>query len=281
MGQRLLPLFAPILAMPRSRTIASLALILVSSISPTALAQSASGTLRGVVRTTEGNPLAGVQLELRPTNRRISTDSIGAFELTGLAARDYIVTLQRTGYASDSATVTIGTDELVLRDFRLSRQTDLPTVAVTEREAVSLDMADLAAHRKEGLGDFITRADLEARPGSRLVDIMRSKTTRLKMVRFCGQVAFASTMGSMVRLQPSDTPRNGGCGAPKECYAQIFVNGIRVYATNWSGLPPNIDQYRPEQIEAIEVYYGGASTPLRFGGTGATCGTIVMWLRRT
>jgi len=64
------------------------------------------------------------------------------------------------------------------------------------------------------------------------------------------------------------------------CYMQVLVEGMRVYWYDRSTLPPNIDEYQLSQIEAIEVYHGGAETPSRFSGTGAGCGTILIWLKR-
>ena len=34
---------------------------------------------------------------------------------------------------------------------------------------------------------------------------------------------------------------------------------------------------RASDVAAMEVYPGGASVPIRFGGTGASCGAIVLW----
>ena len=43
--------------------------------------------------------------------------------------------------------------------------------------------------------------------------------------------------------------------------------------------PPDIDSFLPEHIAAIEYYAGPATTPTEFAGTGASCGTIVIWTR--
>lgn len=65
-----------------------------------------------------------------------------------------------------------------------------------------------------------------------------------------------------------------------ECYLQIFLDGVRVYSMTLPGLPPRIEQYTVNGLEAIELYSGGAQVPSQYGGTGAACGTLVLWSRR-
>jgi hypothetical protein len=66
------------------------------------------------------------------------------------------------------------------------------------------------------------------------------------------------------------------------CYYQLIVDGSRVYSYDRSTttLPPDINEFLVDQIEAVEVYAGGAQTPAKYNATGSACGTVVIWHKR-
>jgi outer membrane receptor for Fe3+-dicitrate len=66
--------------------------------------------------------------------------------------------------------------------------------------------------------------------------------------------------------------------ATKWCYYQIYIDGVRVYTPD-SGEPPDLDTFRPNDFDAVEIYRGLAETPPQYGGTGASCGTVLFWSR--
>ena len=55
------------------------------------------------------------------------------------------------------------------------------------------------------------------------------------------------------------------------CSIQYFVDGMPY--------PGTIDDFRPDDIEYMEVYADGATVPTQFGGARAGCGVIVLWTR--
>ena len=46
-----------------------------------------------------------------------------------------------------------------------------------------------------------------------------------------------------------------------------------------AGDPPDMDTYRPNDYDGVEVYRGLAQTPPAYAGTGAVCGTVLFWSR--
>ena len=60
----------------------------------------------------------------------------------------------------------------------------------------------------------------------------------------------------------------------------VWQDGLRIYTPGRGGSPPDLNDYPVSQLEAIEIYRGEAETPADLGGTGAGCGTIVLWTRR-
>jgi hypothetical protein len=154
-------------------------------------------------------------------------------------------------------------------------------VRIVATGAVSSELEGFYERRATGIGQFITRETFDQRSGSTLSEVLRSRTTRLKYVpRACSNGVAIVGSDAPVDLMPAQKVGQGMCTMTAACFAQLFVDGVRLYSYDRFSLPPNIDEIQPTQVEAIEIYHGGAETPARFGGTGAACGTIVVWLRR-
>jgi hypothetical protein len=65
------------------------------------------------------------------------------------------------------------------------------------------------------------------------------------------------------------------------CYAQVYLDNIPLYRGPGDNAPvPNLRQYAPEQIEAIEYYASPAQTPVKYQTLNSPCGVLVMHTRR-
>jgi hypothetical protein len=61
----------------------------------------------------------------------------------------------------------------------------------------------------------------------------------------------------------------------------IYLDGIKVYKPDRDGdLQSILSQITTMDIEAIEVYKGGASVPAAYAGSDAQCGVILIWSKR-
>jgi len=127
------------------------ALLAVSILACATTAFAAPG-VRGVVRTMQ-SPLAGVHVVIPEAGRYAETDSLGRYDLGGLAPGLYGVTLVAIGYESASGTVTVRADS-------------------------SSDAADwlLKPLRPDGggVGSFPATPPLSPLPGSAQVDSLRA-----------------------------------------------------------------------------------------------------------
>ena len=87
--------------------VATLLLALLAAGSATA---QQTGTIRGTVVDVSGNALPGVSVTVTGPDVReqAATDTAGAYEFTGLAAGDYVVTATLFGYASRELQVSVG-----------------------------------------------------------------------------------------------------------------------------------------------------------------------------
>jgi hypothetical protein len=174
------------------------------------------------------------------------------------------------------------TEDTIEATIVLHRQPTALAPVVTETTPVPPpSIADFEARRKVGIGTFITQAELTKHSGDRVSDVLRGRITGVRYVeRSCGGLALANGAPATVALSDSKPIAVAGCTVPKLCYFQLYVDGVHMYSYDGATLPPDIDQFLLDQVEAIEVYGGGARTPAPFNSTGAACGTIVVWLKR-
>jgi hypothetical protein len=130
----------------------------------------------------------------------------------------------------------------------------LPQVTVEATPLAPLWIRDFERRRGTGRGQYVTRAEIEARNYNRLSDVMQ---VMRGVTLDCG----GGGSGCQVRM----------VRAPMQCYPEYWVDGQLNNA--WGPVVPVRD------IEALEVYTGPSDTPGEFAGRNAGCGTIVIWTR--
>ena len=99
-------------------------------------AQTTTGSLRGAIRGSEGNPVTDATIIARSVNsgmlRSAVTNSDGYYNLAGLRPDRYVVTVRRIGYSAREDTVSVLIGQTITRDYRLSAATTtLEAVVVT------------------------------------------------------------------------------------------------------------------------------------------------------
>lgn len=118
------------------RVFALLAAFTFATAWSTADAQTTTGSIRGAVRGTEGNPVTDATIFARSvtagTERSTVTNSDGYYNLAGLRPDRYAVTVRRIGYSARVDTVAVLIGQALTRDYRLSAATaTLDAVVVT------------------------------------------------------------------------------------------------------------------------------------------------------
>jgi hypothetical protein len=112
---------------------------------------------------------------------------------------------------------------------------------------------------KRGLGTFLTRDDIENRQSILTTDLFR--TIPGLTVGFDGSNYIVQSSRSL------------GSG----CAVQWWLDG-----SPFDNSQNDLDQMlRPDDIEAIEVYKSASEVPVQFQGRDASCGTILVWTKRT
>lgn len=219
--------------------------------------QAHSGVIVGVVTSLPSHqPLVGASVEIAEANRGTRTDSSGNFRLADLPVGNVTVKVRAIGYESMTATASIADESTVRLDFEFRAVVELPPVTV---ESPSLRARDARLRgfydrRAAGFGRFVTREDIEKRDPGDSRDLLRG----MPGVRVVGnRIQMASSMSS------------------SNCRVQYFLDGIHILA-------PAADfllQFRPRDLEGLEVYRGPAEAPAAFSRGGAECGVIAIWTR--
>jgi hypothetical protein len=229
------------------------------------------GSVRGqVVDDASGQPVAAARVSVDGA-AAVTADSLGRFRVDGLRAREHRVRVERLGYARRDLRVPAA-DSVGLTVRLVAEAQQVTGVTATAPAAVSERMRGFELRRTShiGSGRFLTRADLETSARSSLANVLR----RMPGARIIhGGAAMEEYLATGQSVGPHALNR-----PPAPCYAQVFINGVQVYAMG-RGDPPNLKELDVNDIEAIEYYAQPASTPAQFRTMNADCGTLVLWTR--
>jgi hypothetical protein len=141
--------------------------------------------------------------------------------------------------------------------------TILDTVRVTGLRE-SMKMAEFDQRRRFGVGQFMTREEIERRAAVEIRDLLRNFMTI--------NVSPSYTNGSIPAYYALS--KRGGGGISGECAMTVIIDEMAMPTPfDLTLLPP------PKEIAGIEVYNGAATVPPRFSGLSRSCGMILIWTR--
>ena len=235
-------------------------------VSLAAFSQSISGT---VTDAETGDPLLGVTIILKNTNKGVVTDFDGNYTINNVEPGDYIIDLSYIGYGRISQTITVGGDDATY-DFAMTfSASKLDELVVTGTGAP-------VARKKIGnsIGSIST-AKLENLPINSFSDILQGREP--------GLVAFPSGglngEGAQIRIR-------GNASLSQLNEPIIIVDGVRVdrgggfggYIDSGGGAGSRLDDINPESIERIEILKGASAATLF--GTEASNGVIQIFTKK-
>jgi hypothetical protein len=231
-------------------------------------------------------PIANAEIAFPELAKSATSDVRGAFRITGIPAGTHHVVIRRLGYGAAETQLQVTGHETIERRVVLGRAVTLETMVVTS-QMDARRMAEFEESRRVGLGQFLTRAELQKFDGLPL-------RTPLQQLRGLG---FVSTNAGFFPIKdpgpPATCPQNpityppcmrshgyeylGGTWA---CFKAVYVDGV----LQNSGIPTppyDLKEIPVDRAEAIEYYAGGAETPARYAqGASSPCGVIVIWTRQ-
>ncbi len=215
--------------------------------------------LTGVVRTPDGRAVNGATVLVYGTEAKGQTSPTGTFSLSGLPAGTYSAEVRAIGYApkrvavnlsaAHTASVTIPLDDRVQMIQRV--------VVTAERTKLEKDYTGFLDRAKHGMGRYITEEQLADRHAIQFTDVLRM-TPGMNVVP-------NGSMGYAV------TGRGG-------CTPDIYLDGMPII----DGASSLNDLVNPNDVSGVEIYNGGATTPIQFQSSagGGSCGTVIVWSKR-
>lgn len=222
------------------------------------------GRLRGVVRTANGQPLAGARLVMWGSDIQATSNAQGQFNMKELPSGTYTLESRAVGFLPVRVPVDIpeGAEGVAEVAMAVSVVT-VDTMRVRARaNDAAVPLEEFERRRKGGFGHFLDETQVTQRQALNMADLFRSTPGMTIMP--------GSSAGDRVLMRGS-----GGSGS---CVPAVFLNGLAVPTTD--GI---LDTFvNPRDVRAVEIYSRVASVPIQFQ-TRNGCGSIVLWTgaRRT
>jgi hypothetical protein len=223
-------------------------------------------------------PLPGAEITIPVLNLAARTDSLGRFQFHGIPQGVYRVNIRRVGYNAIAVNARFSGKDTLDADIALTvLAVTLDTVSVRAGENQHLKFLEFETRRAHGQGSYLTRADVEKETDRQLGEII-AKIPGIRLNRYGGESAVASARftGGVARGGDAMDRRKG---APRACYAQVYVDDVRVFGADPGESLFNINAIQPSSIQGIEYYPSRAETPIQYASYRADCGTLLIWTR--
>lgn len=229
-----------------------LAFFAVFFCSETAFSQSNTGTISGKALLKDGNSVQGATVKITDLNKKATTDSDGSYELKNIPFGSYVVEVNRNGYESSPASVTVDQNNPnVTLDFEL-------TYTSQKLEEVIVSSGGNRFARKES--EEVSKMKLKNMENPQVYTIVSKELMKEQVITDYNS-AFKNVPGAgiaEVRNQGRTTNISRGFATP-----QLVRNGVGSFTYN------SID---PANLERIEVIKGPSAT--LFGSTISSFGGL-------
>ncbi|MDQ8153721.1 MAG: TonB-dependent receptor [Gemmatimonadota bacterium] len=233
-------------------------------------AEDATIIVFGTVRNVSGVAVAGADVWIDGTTRRVVSNDSGEFRIDQVPSGRVRVMVRRIGFQPDSKRISVKAGDTRQVKFMLDGLLEeLDAVIVTARAGASGRMQEFWARRMVGIGVFITRAEIERRHPPSTADLFQ----QVMGVRVIAGANGESTRLVTGRQSVSASPLNRSL-ASGACQMQYYVDGIFMTPGTFT-----VDEVTPDMVEAIEVFRGPSEIPARFRQRDTACGLVVIWTR--
>ncbi len=213
-----------------------------------------------VVNDSTKAPIEGAEVILEPNARRVQSDSLGRFVLDKLPLGAASAIVRKIGYRGVRVRTLIFSSDTLDVEIPLEATVyELEPLEVIA-SGVPPGMAAYAERRLRGTGTYIDADELRRSESRGLSDLLR--------------------MQRGIRMAVNRYGRWVATGSRSSCPMSVWIDGVKIYSPPSRIGPPDIDDFSIVQLEAIEIYRGGADTPPELDPGRSGCGTIVLWTRR-
>lgn len=212
-------------------------------------------------------PLAGATVELTRLDKRVLTDSTGAFRMDSVPPGRQQVAVRLIGFDPVNAEVRFVRGETIDTDFLLASNAQrlAPVLVDTTRTPLERQfMRDFDDRRAMGMGRYLDTEFFKKNDYRDIRSVLPGAIPGLRIRR-------------VTQMDVLEGTRNG-----IRCFPQVIVNNMIVY----NGTMPtmfDLATVNTRDILGVE-YYGAGNAPLRFKGTGGgghgpPCGTLIFWMK--
>jgi hypothetical protein len=217
------------------------------------------GRILGVFDANTGEPIEGAQVTDVLSKMSSLTTKTGTVSLVFLPDSGSIVRVQKVGYQPATMVVKISpVDTLPITMLLNAAVMTLPTVVTKDSNTRSLSpgLRAMEERRRQGLGHFITEAELRKNDSKRMTSIIR-------------------TLPSVNIACPPTGLRAGECwavGVRRACPVDVYINGV-------ISLDNDLQKLAVSEYSGVEFYTGPATIPIEYNKTGSSCGVLLFWMR--
>jgi hypothetical protein len=244
--------------------VAGLAAVLLAGVPLRAAAQEAVLVLTVTASETQA-PLQGAQVKVDGRGAA-ATDAQGLARVT-VAPGGHQVEVAAIGRHPQAFTAQVAAGETQDVEVQLVPEAVplAPVTATAQAASVRSPMLQTFYDRvaNHANGKFFTREYIARRNPQQLTDLLLDRTG----------MHWQYTRGGHRRLRFRTAVSGGGT---RDCPPRYYINGSPVNVE--VGLDPSPDLWvHIDEIEGVEVY--PQLPPIQYGGLGASCGVILVWLR--
>jgi hypothetical protein len=211
----------------------------------------------------------------RDTIARARSDSAGRFRLALGTATSVVLHVRKIGYRADSIPIDASDDRIA----RIALDPGIATLASVVVKDSTISGFERRARRSAG-GHFIRLTDIEREQPVRTTDLFRaipglSFADSDGVLRVISQRNVRRTMPSSGRLMVGGDTVHVPASDAERCAIRVALDGHLTDA----GF--SVNDVRPADIVAIELYVGAATIPIEFSSVrhGAPCGLIMIWTK--
>lgn len=219
-----------------------------------------TSVLKGVVKTRNGQPVAGAQVTLVGTTTVVMTGDDGAYTLSGLPSGTHEAVVRKIGFAKASQIVHLTPREPTSMNVTVDQATVLGTVHIVGKMDDGLARIGFLARKQMKSGWYMTPEQIAEKNPNVMSDLLRMTS---------GINVITAGMGRFLQSTSSAGSSQDGC-------INVFIDRAR------------FDQYQPGDVDdavpaadlgAIEYYSIPSSVPVDFTVPGKTCATLVIWTK--
>ncbi len=225
-----------------------------------------------IVEMEDGSPVEGAEVRIEGAARVATSDAAGRFQLPSVPAGRRALEVEHLSFGVHTDTVELEPGATLRVQIEVPpRAVELEGLEVTAERRYRGRMSGFEERMERGRGEFVTREQIARRENQPLPRIISSRSNSLRLA--CPSHPGRNPTGTVGRCWLENRRAMRSLQGPSACPMEYWLDGSFLS----SGF--DITQLDPHDVEAIEIYPGPSTIPVRFKVGSANCGVVVIWTR--